>query len=295
MKTFLLLFLLTPLAIFSQIENGLVAHFPFNNDFSDISVSQIQVTNHGALFGLDRNGVANNGVDFNNSGYISLNGNSLKKQLPITVSYWIKLNSISNVNTFFKTDNIYDNHYGIWMNNLPTGGVTLSFGAGLGSSSSTNQRYYTTDATISTNTITANTWHHIVGIIRNYNDMEIYIDCRKTTGSYGGTGSTSIGYSSTGEPRIGGSIGGPSHPNDFYLDGSMDQFAFWNRELTVAEIDLLCNTYNTLNTIDINAKQKSLVKITDLLGREINDMKSNEPLLYIYDNGTVEKIIILEK
>ncbi len=291
MKRLLTILISLPFISLSQIENGMIAHFPFDNDFSDLSTSQIIITNHGTTFGNDRNGNSNNGLDFNNLGYISLNDNSLKEQLPITVSYWIKLNSLSNVNVFFKTDNIYDNHYGIWMNNLPTGGVTLSFGAGLGSSSSTNQRYFTTDASNAMNTITANTWHHIVGIIRNYNDMDIYIDCRKTTGSYGGTGSTAIGYSSSGESRIGGSIGGPSHPNDFYLDGSMDQFAFWNRELTVAEIDYLCDTYNTLNTLELTTKTKSLVKITDMLGREINAVNPNEPILYIYDDGSVEKIL----
>ena len=38
---------------------------------------------------------------------------------------------------------------------------------------------------------------------------------------------------------------------------------------------------------------KELLKVTDLLGRETKGTK-NEPLLYIYDDGTVEKRIILE-
>jgi len=36
-----------------------------------------------------------------------------------------------------------------------------------------------------------------------------------------------------------------------------------------------------------------LIKIVDVLGREITGVK-NEPLFYIYDDGTVEKKIILE-
>ena len=39
--------------------------------------------------------------------------------------------------------------------------------------------------------------------------------------------------------------------------------------------------------------QNPLVKIIDLLGRETREMK-NQPLFYIYDDGTVEKKIILE-
>ena len=38
---------------------------------------------------------------------------------------------------------------------------------------------------------------------------------------------------------------------------------------------------------------KQLIKITDLLGRESEDLK-NQPLFYIYNDGTVEKKIIIE-
>ena len=37
---------------------------------------------------------------------------------------------------------------------------------------------------------------------------------------------------------------------------------------------------------------KELLKVTDLLGRE--NKQTNQPLLYIYDDGTVEKRIIIE-
>ena len=40
-------------------------------------------------------------------------------------------------------------------------------------------------------------------------------------------------------------------------------------------------------------KNKKLVKITDILGREVEE-KRNTPLFYIYNDGTVEKKIIIE-
>ena len=46
-----------------------------------------------------------------------------------------------------------------------------------------------------------------------------------------------------------------------------------------------------LETID--GESRSLIKITDVLGRDIKGVK-NEPLLYIYDDGTVEKKITFE-
>ena len=41
-----------------------------------------------------------------------------------------------------------------------------------------------------------------------------------------------------------------------------------------------------------NLNERNLIKVTDLLGREIKE--TNQPLFYIYDDGTIEKKIILE-
>ena len=51
---------------------------------------------------------------------------------------------------------------------------------------------------------------------------------------------------------------------------------------------------NCSGTTDIkeHPKNKELLKVTDLLGRETK--QTNQPLFYIYDDGTVEKKIILE-
>ena len=61
--------------------------------------------------------------------------------------------------------------------------------------------------------------------------------------------------------------------------------------------------YLTLSTLSISefispsaigeyTNEKSLIKVLDFLGREKN--KTNQPLLYIYDDGTIEKKIIIE-
>ena len=46
-------------------------------------------------------------------------------------------------------------------------------------------------------------------------------------------------------------------------------------------------------SVEENVKVKNLLRVTDVLGREINDVK-RRTLLYIYDDGTVEKKIVLE-
>jgi hypothetical protein len=52
-----------------------------------------------------------------------------------------------------------------------------------------------------------------------------------------------------------------------------------------------CNTTTTIN--ENYSKDRKLTKIMSVLGKEINE-KRNIPLFYIYDNGTVEKKMIIE-
>ena len=53
---------------------------------------------------------------------------------------------------------------------------------------------------------------------------------------------------------------------------------------------LPCN--NTTSISEKNTRNKQLIRITDILGRNTNTI-SNGPLFYIYDDGSVEKRIIL--
>jgi len=51
-------------------------------------------------------------------------------------------------------------------------------------------------------------------------------------------------------------------------------------------------TLTSTTNLPINLSKGKLLKITDLLGRETK--QTNQPLFYIYDDGTVEKKIIIE-
>ena len=54
-------------------------------------------------------------------------------------------------------------------------------------------------------------------------------------------------------------------------------------------------TFNVVSSVGIeeHSTNKKLLKITDILGREAKGTK-NEVLFYIYDDGTVEKRIVIE-
>jgi len=50
---------------------------------------------------------------------------------------------------------------------------------------------------------------------------------------------------------------------------------------------------SNVSFVSEHTTNRELLKITDLLGRETKGTK-NEILFYIYDDGTVEKIIVIE-
>ena len=59
--------------------------------------------------------------------------------------------------------------------------------------------------------------------------------------------------------------------------------------------DTSCVTTTIISVDELGYSEhtKYLLKITDILGREVEGNK-NEPLFYIYDDGTVEKRIVIE-
>ena len=52
--------------------------------------------------------------------------------------------------------------------------------------------------------------------------------------------------------------------------------------------------FNVVSSVGIEEKttNKELIKVTDLLGKETK--QTNQPLLYIYEDGTVEKRITID-
>jgi hypothetical protein len=74
-----------------------------------------------------------------------------------------------------------------------------------------------------------------------------------------------------------------------------------NSDQSCNTTNLICNLFyidalefsNTTTIEETQNPNKNLLKITDVLGRKTKET-SNTPLFYIYDNGTVDKKIIIE-
>ena len=69
------------------------------------------------------------------------------------------------------------------------------------------------------------------------------------------------------------------------IAGSIDDTTIW-----VAVDD--CSTSCLSNELNNYQTSKRLLKVIDVLGRETK--QTNQPLIYIYDDGTVEKRIIID-
>ena len=96
-------------------------------------------------------------------------------------------------------------------------------------------------------------------------------------------------YISEGLPTNGHSINCLFEDQIYWETGAPTPWGSWTFIHNNPGVDL--NTTTGIDNIFPNNKQ--LIKIVDVLGREITGVK-NEPLFYIYDDGTVEKRIILE-
>ena len=78
----------------------------------------------------------------------------------------------------------------------------------------------------------------------------------------------------------------------------VDDTIWANNNWTVANWNIDPHHYFSINcsgttSIEEHTTNKELFKVTDILGRETNG-KKKQPLFYIYDDGTVEKRIIIE-
>ena len=96
-------------------------------------------------------------------------------------------------------------------------------------------------------------------------------------------------YINQGLPTNGNSINCLFEDQIYWETGAPTPWGSWTFIHNNPGVDL--NTPTGIFNIFPNNKQ--LIKIVDLLGRESKGLK-NQPLFYIYDDGTVEKRIIIE-
>ena len=234
-----LLALLSAFFGFSQnLNSGLLLDYAFNGNTNDRSGN----ANHGQAFQItyrpDREGNANSAAYFNGvNAYVNFpNVSTLKVPLPVSFSFWVKYANATNyqTQTVFNTSFESNRSTGVWFNATSSGNrYAVNFGDG-----SYDYTEDTRNTYVSTAAIDSDEWHQVVVIVRSASNMKIYIDCEDQGGNYSGYGAGLV-YS-----LMPGCIG--RHDRSLtqaenYFQGSIDDFRYWNRALTVNEVNVLCN------------------------------------------------------
>ena len=239
-----------------QTDQGLIGKFLFNSNFINENSPSILINEVGtAAHYKDRNGNPISALLPVNNSYLEFTDNDLKVPFPISISVWVNLSSVSDYNEIFVSDNEYNNYTGYWLTTVGgTGQINMGFGGDLGGASSTNRRSLVSDTTLS-----LNTWHHLVVIYNDYQDMKMYLDCKQVFGQYSGTGSQNVVYQQNSPSRIAAWIGATSSPNGQYFDGVIDDLLIYERALSPADIETLCDKTYEITSVKEEAKQSTKV------------------------------------
>jgi len=250
-KTIIIFVLFVFQKSFSQdLTDGLLLHYPFNGGADDISGNNYNGTIFGTTFGLDRFGNPNSAAYFDGiNNYINFpNIIELKPDLPVSFSFWINYSDLTYENsTVFNTSFEENVNSGVYMNiQSSSSKYQISYGDGSNFYTASTRRTYTSNSIIQ-----PNEWHLIVIIVNAAFDMKIYVDCVENNGNYSGSGGQ-LQYS-----NLPGNIG--RHDRSLinfadYFKGALDDFRYWDRELTQLEVsELFGVNYNITSVLDLTS------------------------------------------
>lgn len=249
MKRILLPLLFSPLIGFSQISSdGLIFHAAFNSTMQDMSGSNVSILNNGCLYSADHNGNSNSALNFDGSGFLTLNNNQpIITTSNFSLGGWAKMSGngggIDSQSTLFEQrddDATYSAKSTIVMfTQTPS-----------------NNAYFIVRSSVNTNAASIsvaypsqslNTWHHYFGT-KCDNAINFYIDGQLVGSSvYNQTGDfiTSVDHVS---------LGRHTHTSDQVygtFEGDMDEFRIYNKCLTANEVrDIYSNNFLALEEIE---------------------------------------------
>ena len=135
-------FLAPPTKAQVNLQQGLVAYYPFNGNANDESGNGNSGVLYNVNFTTDRHGISQSAALFNGiNSRINLNANLHASGFPLTYSYWVNpdlenMNNPYNTYTLISgevTQGNWDYYYGVTQQNMTVDGkFNFSFGNGLG-------------------------------------------------------------------------------------------------------------------------------------------------------------------
>ncbi len=154
-KILIILLLFVTLQTFSQnINDGLLIHYTFDGNTKDYSGNGFDGISYGVTFTEDRFGTPNSACYFDGiNNYINLpNISQLKPNLPVSFSFWIKYDGISNEDrVVFNTSFEEDISSGVvFTSQNSSGKYAVGYGDGSDYYSSATRRSYVSNSIIDT-------------------------------------------------------------------------------------------------------------------------------------------------
>ena len=274
--------ILLTVSIYAQInlEEGLVAYYPFNHSLQDeSSFGNHAVSSNQILFAIDEiNGVTDTVASFNGmNSYVEIphaNQINFGNNDVFSIALWIKIPPTQTDNQgavndiMSKWSNSGSQPYpftlrirnqasviegtvsaGIYEGNSP---LCSASGTGLASISRIND----------------NQWHHIVFTRTEQNLLQLYIDCNLEQELMD---PSICSTSNLATMLIGMRDPDPLSLSPRALEGSLDDLRIYDRELTMDEKNALCGiTTNSTNYVEINESPISIFPNPILAGQPLN-------------------------
>jgi len=288
-----LLFLTIPFTFNAQIDSdGLIFYAPFSNSYSDASGNNIIMSNNGAVFTQDRDGVSNNAGQFDgDNSYVMLNQNNpLISSTNFTITSWAKMTGAgggnNSQNCIFEQRDDESTSAALSTILLMS---SLSNNTALflvRSSSTVNGALFQ----VTFNAPTDGGWHHYAGT-KCDNSINLYIDGQLVgTTAYTQTGdfTTSIDHVSIGAHH---NTGGGTYGA---FNGNIDELRIYNKCLTSDEIrDIYTDNFVAIKELEKGIEfnvfpnptsgafslqlpeknEASIVEVYDLIGNHVNTIK----------------------
>jgi len=205
------------------LEDGLVAHYPFNNNTNDDSGNEFNATNYGATYVEDRFGEANSALSLDGNDWLRIHDQvMLQSETTASISFWIKTTQMTPFDLFTQGNSSgspSNLNFELLLNDSSLGENSIIF----------NYPAYNTGTSLSTaGSFTNNQWIHFV-LIKDVdlNKMKIY----QNSSLLAEMDITDTSFTVNGSLNISRNI-----MNDSYYSGLLDDVRIYDRVLSENEI-----------------------------------------------------------
>lgn len=268
--------------------NGLQAWYSYSGNILDNSGNGHNNANYNIVSTADRFNNLLSALNFSGSGTEYLNYGDVDEFEPYlaSFSFWINPEDYGSassaqfkpiISKWADPTDLNGSTYNVYMN-----GTELCFIFTDGFTADT--------VTTSLSNIVLNQWSHIA-ITYSYGFTKIYINNVLVADA---SSAVSAFNNSDSDFKVGG-WHQDINSNFSSFKGKIDDLGIWNVELDSCEVEALYAGIMciTADIEELQQSKKELIKVVDLMGREINPEK-NKILIYIYSDGTTERVFELD-